>query len=249
MRPPQLSVLAAVVALAAVLGAATAAHADDSRLATIEVSGHTVTTVIDGVPAVGELTAVRRYGRSGRFAADRRLVAAAARTELASIVEARCPNAPAECRSKRLAIVVDIDDTLLDWYPEYAGHAFTLRPAVRQAAVRSCATPVIASVRSLVRDAQRAGVEVLLVSGRREPVRKVTTECLQRRGITAVGALVLRSESQDALPAAVYKQQAYERLLDEGWEPVLSIGDQQGDLVGGTDTPRFLLPNPLYVAG
>jgi hypothetical protein len=239
-----------VVALgvAAMIGASPAVAADDSRLTVVVVNGNEATSIVAGVPEVGDIPAIRRYGSSGRFAADRRIIAAAARAELASIIETRCPLGPSQCRSENLAIVVDIDDTLLNWYPKFARHDFRLKPSIRQAAVRACSTPVISSVRELVRDAQAAGIGVLIVTGRREPARADTEGCLKRRGVDGFDALVLRTEAQDRLPAVEYKKQAYRALLSQGWLPVLSIGDQVGDLVGETDTARFLLPNPMYVS-
>lgn len=234
--------------VAVVLGVSAGAAADEARLTTVVVNGNEATTIVAGVPEVGDIPAIRKYGSSGRFTADRRIIAAAARAQLASIIESRCPFGPTQCRSENLAIVVDIDDTLLNWYPKFSRHDFLLKPAGRQAAVRACATPVISPVRELVRDAQTAGIAVLLVTGRREPARADTEDCLKRRGIGEVDALVMRTDAQDRLPAIEYKQQAYRKLLKQGWFPVLSIGDQRGDLVGGTDTSRFLLTNPMYVS-
>ena len=107
---------------------------------------------------------------------------------------------------------------------------------------------MIAPVRALVQQAQRQGVAVLIVSGRRDTVRSATESCLQRRGVRGWDDLVLRTAAQDSLPAATYKKRAVRALMRQGWVPVLSIGDQPGDLAGSTDTDRFLLPNPLYTA-
>ncbi|MDO8307947.1 MAG: HAD family acid phosphatase [Actinomycetota bacterium] len=239
-----------VVGLCAGMAWPTMAGADDasSRIGITVVDGRLVTAVIAALPRVGDASAISRYHDSGRFDGDRAGVAQAARTALNLVVAERCPGDPAGCSEQGLAIIVDIDDTLVDWYPQYARAGFSMPSSVRQAAVQSCATPVIAPVRALVQQAQRQGVAVLIVSGRRDTVRAVTESCLERRGVRGWDDLVLRTAAQDALPAATYKRRAARALMQQGWVPVLSIGDQAGDLTGSADTERFWLPNPLYTA-
>jgi hypothetical protein len=238
--------LLAIVVVSVGVVTAGPATADDARLETVTANGYPAVSIVAGVPAVGNGPAIRRYHDSGRFDADRAAVVAAASAELQSIVATSCPAGPAECKGQRLAIVVDIDDTLLDWYPAYARHRFDLPGAIRQAGVRSCVTRAISPTRALVNEAERLGVAVLIVTGRRSPVRAVTKSCLERRGVSGWDALVLRNAKQDRLPAATYKQQAYDSLAASGWNVALSIGDQSADMVGTPDTARFLLPNPLY---
>lgn len=235
-----------VGALIASIGPAASADDAVSRLQVLWIDGHAVAGVARGVPAVGDGPAIRRYHDSGRFAGDRAAIAIAAQDELIYDVARECPIGPQECRGDRIAIVVDVDDTLLDWYGPYARHGFHLSGTSRQAAVQSCATRVIAPVRALVKRAEALGVSVLIVSGRRERARPATEACLGRRGIAGWSDLVLRRPAEDKLSAAVYKQRAYERFIDAGWDIVLSIGDQRGDLVGTETSGRFLLPNPLY---
>jgi hypothetical protein len=38
------------------------------------------------------------------------------------------------------------------------------------------------------------------------------------------------------------------QLVSAGWRPVLSIGDQVGDVTAASGVAGFLLPNPLYRA-
>jgi len=215
---------------------ADSAQASGSRLDDITVDGQVVVTVAKGVPAVGDGPAIRRYHDLGRFDADRATVARAASVRLADIVSSTCLEGPDQCRAMRVAMIVDVDDTLLDWYRPYARANFTPSGAVRQSAVHTCAT----------NEAKRLGVAVLVVSGRREPVRSATVSCLKRRGVSEWDALVLRSDAQDDLSAALYKQQAFDALRAEGWLVALNIGDQRADLTGETTTSRYLLPNPLY---
>ena len=235
-------------ALVAVTGSTAVVAVDEARLGPVGIGQRVVTGIVADLPALGDGPAIRRYHRTGQFAADRGLVASAARAALSAEIAAACPAGPAQCEEKRLAIVVDVDDTLLDWYPAYARHGFRLTAVERQARVRACATPVIGAVRDLVRDARTAGVAVLVLSGRRDTVRAVTAACLERRGIPAWQALVLRRPDQDALAASDYKAEAMRQLVSAGWRPVLSIGDQVGDVTAASGVAGFLLPNPLYRA-
>ena len=238
----------AVAVCAAVLVTLSAGHAaaEGVRLEMITVDGFDAIGVVSGVPRVGDGPAIRRYHDSGQFAADRRAVATAAQSTLRTLVDEQCPGGPSDCRAQQLAIVVDVDDTLLDWYAAYARHGFTLSGAARQAGVQACVTPAIVSTRELVEEAQQFGVGVLVVSGRRNAARAATEACLERRGITGWDALVLRTAKQDRLSAATYKKRAVGRLLASGWNIQLTIGDQTADMTGTGNTARFLLPNPLY---
>lgn len=222
------------------------AAASETRLETVAANGSVAVSIVTGVPRVGDRTAIRAYRDSGHFAQDRAAVIAAARSALESGARSECPGGPSECRLKRLAVVVDIDDTLVDWYPTYARTGFEPSHSERQAAVRSCATPVIAPARSLLLAAKRLGLSVVLLSGRRDPARAATRSCLERLDITGWDALILRNARQDRMSAASYKLQAFERISESGWTVVLSMGDQDADMVGTATTARFLLPNPLY---
>src|SRR5262249_1772081 len=103
-----------VLATVAILGLSIpAAAADEARLVTFTLDGHQVVGVLD-VPEVGSFTEVREYHDRGTFDADRAMVAEAASARLAQEVLERCSGDARVCRELRLAIVVDIDDTLVD---------------------------------------------------------------------------------------------------------------------------------------
>lgn len=187
---------------------------------------------------------IRAYRASGTYAQDQQDVAAAAETFLAEWLATTCGDtAQAVCRP---AVVFDIDDTLLSWYPLYDAIDFRYSKAVSTVAVDGCTTPVIAPVRALLNKAKALGAEVFLLSGRTDTQRAQTEACLRKRGITGWSKLVLRSAEQASLSATQYKSAQRAQWQSEGWRLGFTIGDQVSDLAGGHVAGGFLLPNPMY---
>lgn len=182
---------------------------------------------------------VRAYRTSGRFLQDQRDVAAAASAWLDTWTSSACHG------SCRPAIIVDIDDTLLDWYPTFERKDFAPTSAQLAAAHARCTASVIAPVRRLVRSAKAAGVRVVIMTGRRERSRAATSLCLQQKRVP-FDALILRNTREQTLSAAQYKSARRAGLEASGWTIGLSIGDQLSDLAGGHAARGFLMPNPLY---
>ena len=188
--------------------------------------------------------AIRAYRASGKYVQDQQDVAAAAETFLADWLATTCGDtSQAVCRP---VAVFDIDDTLVSWYPVYNAIDFRYSNVVNNAAIKECATPVIAPVRALLNKAKALGAEVFLLSGRPDTQRTQTEACLRKRGVTGWSKLVLRSADQASLTAAQYKSAQRAKWEGEGWRLGLTIGDQVSDLAGGHVAGGFLLPNPMY---
>lgn len=145
-------------------------------------------------------------------------------------------------------IVSDVDDTIVSWYPYYSSPTqnWTYTPATWKAWEADCATPPIRQTVAFLQYAQRRGVALALMTGRRGPDRDVTAACLEQIGMTDYRYLILRKPSEYNLTGAVFKAQRRQILERAGWQIVLSIGDQVSDMTGGYADGGFLLPNPVY---
>lgn len=182
------------------------------------------------------------YQTSGDFARDRARVASRASSFLRTWLRTTC----ADRASCRPAVVFDIDDTLVSWYPLMSGIDFGSSTAVRAAAIDGCQTPVIRSVAALFSEAKRRDVDVFLITGRKEPDRDSTVACLTSLGLTGWKELILRQPDQYAITAKAYKSAARRDIERRGWRIALSIGDQVSDSSGGATDGAFVLPNPMY---
>ncbi len=191
-------------------------------------------------PNLGRLKQqIRAYLDSGDY--DRDIAAVAAKAD-AWIGQRAARRAPGE----RLAVVFDLDETLLSNWPEISGLDFGYNPAVWDAWIAEGKAPAIKPVQELYRTARRLGVEVILLSGRRERDRPGTEKNLRAIGCADYAALLLKpTETKEK--TGPFKTATRARLITEGWTIVANIGDQDSDFAGGFAERDFKLPDPFYV--
>ena len=237
-----------VTALAASLATglfAPAAYADDARPIVTVASGQNLpplvaTTTYDAGP--GLASSINAYQASGRFAKDRSNVVAQAGGFLRGWLRDECADRAA-CKP---AIVFDIDDTLVSWYPLLKTIDFGWNQQVNTAAIDGCLTPKIRSTAALFDEAKRRGVTIFLITGRPEEDRAATIVCLTELGITGYRQLTMRAPDQMSMTAKAYKSAARKGIEDRGYRIALAIGDQVSDSSGGYTDGAFVLPNPMY---
>ncbi len=185
--------------------------------------------------------AVHAYLDSGAY--DRELAAAAA--EARAWIERR---ADARRPGERLAVVLDIDETVLSNVAHIVEQDFGYVPAVWDAWVDRAEAPAIEPMRELYAAARARGVAILFLTGRKAPRdRAGTVENLRRAGMGEYEALRF-AEAGDAhlRTSAARKAAARAAWEAEGWTIIANIGDQDSDLAGGHAERAFKLPNPLY---
>lgn len=182
---------------------------------------------------------IRAYVDSGRYGDDIARVARSARDWLEERVARRG-------QGERLAVVLDLDETLLLNWPHMSAMDFGYVPDAWTAWVDKAEAPPIEPVRDFYAAARQAGVEVFFITGRRERDRRGTEKNLRAVGCAEYGALICRPDEVKG-PTATFKTAARERLVKEGWVIVANVGDQASDLAGGFAERTFKLPNPFYV--
>lgn len=185
--------------------------------------------------------AVYAYVDSGAYARDFAVVAAGAREWIEQRAAARRPG-------ERLAVVLDIDETVLSNLPHMRAEDFGYNPRDWDEWVDSAAAPVLEPMREVFAAARARDVAVLFLTGRKDPRdRPGTEENLRRAGLADYAALRLASSADASLPtAAARKAAARAAWATEGWTIIATVGDQESDLVGGHAERAFKLPNPFY---
>lgn len=142
-----------------------------------------------------------------------------------------------------LAIVSDIDETLLDNSAELAQ-----APESDHAAffkwVEEGSAPTLKPTAELLASARQQGIAVFLVTGRRERERRATIENLLRDGV-AFDGLYMRA-NDDNRPAEQMKTDYRAAIENMGFKIIVSIGDQLSDLWGGHAEDCEKLPNRMY---
>ncbi len=183
----------------------------------------------------GEL---RAYVSSGRYDRELETVAARAQAWLETRAAQRKPG-------ERLAVVFDLDETLLRNWPALDAENFVYVPAIWDAWVRDAKAEAIAPVRDVYRAARKLGFDAILLTGRSERERADTERNLRAIGCGDAAAVIFTPDGFKGT-AAAFKTAERQRLTREGWTIVANLGDQESDLVGGFAERTFKLPNPFY---
>ncbi len=146
--------------------------------------------------------------------------------------------------TKNLAIVFDVDETLLSNYSAIVADNFTFGTNSQAEATNEIGTAIKPSL-ELFNDAKARGLTIFLITGRRENTRAHTTSNLTREGFTGYKQLVLKPDaSTDS--TVVYKSGARAAIEQQGYRIVANVGDQYSDLAGGHSASAFKLANPFY---
>jgi pimeloyl-ACP methyl ester carboxylesterase len=213
----------------------------DNRPAVSQATGVAagVPTIYDAQRLVGE------YIRDGRYDEDVAKVVGQARAWL----EERAKTA------MKPAIVLDIDETSLSNWPAYRVNGWVRivngacdlqqGPCGLRAWQALGQSKAIAPTLSLARRARELSVAVFFITGRPSSLREATERNLRDQGYEWT-AVILQPEGAQFASAADFKAPERRKLTDQGYTIVLSLGDQDSDLIGGYAEKTFKLPNPVY---
>jgi predicted secreted acid phosphatase len=190
--------------------------------------------------------ALREYVTSGRYDAQIGQVAAQADAWLGQRLRQRPPEAARAAKlPERLTMVIDLDETLLRNWPAIDAEDLVYVPAIWDKWVTDAKAPPIEPVRQLMKTAQARGVDVIILTARRERERGATERNLQAIDCANATVVIYMPDGYKGTTQA-FKMAQRERLAAEGRVIILNIGDQESDLAGGFAERTFKLPNPFY---
>lgn len=147
---------------------------------------------------------------------------------------------------KKFAVILDIDETVLSNYPNFAARDFggTYQQIVTDQ--NKGIDPVIEPALKFYRYAKQNNVAVFFISGRAENIRQITEKNLIAAGFKDWNGVYLKPvayHNKSAVPYKIFQREAIEK---QDYTIVLNIGDQKSDLMGGHADKVFKLPNPYY---
>ncbi|QYM79666.1 HAD family acid phosphatase [Horticoccus luteus] len=183
--------------------------------------------------------AVVGYVESGQY--ERQVQAVA--TEAVRTVEARVARRRA---GEKLAVVFDIDETIISNLPHMRAMDFGYVPKLWDAWVDRGEGPAIAPVVEVYRTARRLGVEVFFLTGRHESDRPGTLKNLAAIGCGDFRELILKPPGTSQTTGE-FKTATRRRIMESGYAIIANIGDQVSDLEGGFAERTFKLPGPFYI--
>jgi predicted secreted acid phosphatase len=217
------------------LGSQTSYNAGDweNTLRTYHDSGvydHQVTQVDD--------VADRQITRSAHASARKAAVARAANHGRGHKHHGRNQNA------KKLAIVLDIDETSLSNYSAISADNFTFGPQSMAEGTNEIGKAIPATLK-LFNDAKARGIAVFFITGRGEASRAHTESNLTREGYSGWKQLYLKPVGS-TLTTVAYKSGARQDIESQGYKIIANVGDQYSDLAGGHAAVAYKLANPFY---
>jgi predicted secreted acid phosphatase len=145
---------------------------------------------------------------------------------------------------RKLAIVLDIDETSLSNYSAIVADKFTFGPN-SQAEAENQVGKAIAPTLKVFNDAKARGIAVFFITGRPEAQRGVTVSNLEREGFKDWQGLTLKPAGS-TLTTVAYKSGARAAIEKQGYRIVANVGDQYSDLAGDHADRAFKMPNPFY---
>ena len=147
---------------------------------------------------------------------------------------------------KKLAIVLDIDETCLSNYDKMLARDFGGNHATFHQDNLIANAPAINPMLELYREAAKNHVAVFFITGRPQSEYQATDKNLKAAGYQQWAGLYLRPENYRQKSIMLFKSQTRAMIAQKGYTIIASIGDQESDLRGGFTEKTFKLPNPYY---
>lgn len=183
------------------------------------------------------------YVSSGNYARDVAEVALSANKFLAKrIPEGAKPG-------KKLAIVFDIDETLLSNLTHIVANDYGYVPKIWDRWVADGQAPAIIPVQTVYDAAVRGKIDIFIITGRKESDQTGTERNLRQVGYETWTRIIYRpAPTEQPLSNAGFKTDVRRKLTQEGYTIIANIGDQASDLANGYAERIFKLPNPFYLS-
>jgi hypothetical protein len=147
---------------------------------------------------------------------------------------------------KKLAIVLDIDETSLNHDHKVVERGFATDSAQLHKEALTASAPAMVSMLSLYQGALKCGVQVFFVTGRPLSELKAIRTNLLRAGFRQWAGLYLRPDNYHQPSTTSFKVKARKLITEQGYTIIASISDQDSVLKGGFMQKGFKLPNPFY---
>lgn len=259
----------ALVAAGAVLGAgalAVAAKKPPQPAKRAPTPAHSIRDTGVGLPRVGShgtlgvgefVASVRSYHDNGSYASDLQAVGDEAldfMVKQAKAVRGKdkyCRNNPKKKSGKKgscppvkkLAIVLDIDETALSNYEELNDADFAGALGAILIAIGEADSPAIAPTLAVYERARQMNIAVFFVTGRLPSLQGLTVQNLNAVGYSDPTGFYMKPSGEGTIP---FKSGARADIESKGYRIIANIGDQESDLSGGHADRSFKLPNPFY---
>jgi len=146
----------------------------------------------------------------------------------------------------KLAIVLDIDETVLSNLRHMREMDFGYVPALWDQWVADADGPAIESMRTVYETARAHDVAIFYLTGRKTTDAPGTEKNLRDARLADYAGLHFKPNDFGG-PTQAFKTAMRQKITADGYTIIANIGDQHSDLDGGYAERTFKLPNPFYV--
>ncbi|MBI2511488.1 MAG: HAD family acid phosphatase [Opitutae bacterium] len=148
----------------------------------------------------------------------------------------------------KLAVVFDLDETLLSNLQHMRAMDFGYVPKLWDEWVAEADAPAIAPVRDVYLAARARNLAIVFITGRKTSDQPGTENNLRAAGLGGYTRIFYKPNGYAGTTES-FKTSIRKKLVEEeGYTIVANIGDQTSDLTGGYAERTFKLPNPFYIA-
>ena len=201
-----------------------------------------LTTSFATPPSIPDPKLLRDYHDSGQYHQDLHAIATKANDYLnQQVMQNKQSKNP-----KKLALVLDIDETTLSNYNNMSRRNFIGDKAQFEKEVNAADAPAIKPMLKLYQKALENKIDVFFITARGEAQTSATKKNLIRMGYTKWSGLYLKPKSYKQHSSKLFKTSVRQYLSKRGYTILATIGDQYCDLDGGYAMKSFKLPNPYY---
>lgn len=148
---------------------------------------------------------------------------------------------------KKLAVVFDIDETVLSNYPSIKKFNYCASVPTIEREISKANGKAIPPMKALYQFAKDNKVSIFFITGRPTSLKKATLKNLKKQGFKGYKKIYFKTKpfAHDK-SVALYKTKMRKDIEKQGYVIVLNLGDQQSDLTGGEAMKAYKLPNPFY---
>lgn len=179
---------------------------------------------------------VQNYYESGNF--DR---------ECSKIIDRAISYLDKKKITEKSVVVFDIDETALSNYQYTKEIGFGYIYKSWNDWQQKGKAPAIKNTKRFYDYLISKNIQIVFLTGREAETREATQRNLIEQGYTKFDTLIVRSEAERNLSAAVFKLQKRNELVKNGYDIIASVGDQSSDFTGGNTGYEIKLPNYLYL--
>ena len=95
--------------------------------------------------------------------------------------------------------------------------------------------------------AKQKGFKIFLISNRDASLYGPTKQNLETQGYTGYEQIIIRKDGTPKVSSRIFKEQERENLINQGYDIVATIGDQESDILGEHTGIKIKIPNYLYL--